>query len=171
MVAAMQGRRVVIGVRLFLSPLVNGMNPAPRVVPAILNQRPNNDDVIADLRHAKRIVKGLTRGLGNLQGHRVRADDLHHEGPVLILTVSVIQNVLEGRIESESDVRVPVPCSKHVFDRAATVKHGAMIFRRSGRYTWGQNVWLPFWHTGEVDERDTPRTPRDATRRTMKRFI
>lgn len=71
MVTAMQGRRVVIGVHLFLSPLVNGMNLTPRVVPAILDQRPNDDDVIADLRHARRIMKCLARRLGNLQCHRV----------------------------------------------------------------------------------------------------
>ena len=59
MVTAMQGRRVVIGVHPFLSPLVNGMNLAPRVMPAILDKRPNDDDVIADFRHVKRIVKSL----------------------------------------------------------------------------------------------------------------
>ncbi len=66
MVTAMQHRRVVIGVPLLLSPIVNGMNLAPRVVPAILDKRPNDDDVIANLRHAKRIMKCLARRLGNL---------------------------------------------------------------------------------------------------------
>jgi hypothetical protein len=49
MVTTMQCQRVVIGVHLLLSPLVHRMNLAPRVVPAILDQRPNDDDVIADL--------------------------------------------------------------------------------------------------------------------------
>jgi hypothetical protein len=74
------------------------MNFAPRVVPAILDKRPDDNDVIADLRHAKRIMKCLARRLGNLQCHRVCADNLHHEGAILILTVAVIQNVLKSRI-------------------------------------------------------------------------
>lgn len=41
----------------------------PRVMPAMLDEWPNDDDLIADLRDVKWIVKCLARGLGNLQCH------------------------------------------------------------------------------------------------------
>jgi len=141
MVTAMHGQRVVIDVQLLLSPLVNGMNLAPRVVPAILDQRPNDNDVITSLRHAKRIMKCLARCLGKLQRHRVCTDNLHHEGAVPILTVAVIQNVLKSRMcskagSSVSRMWVSPSLGRPMWSTVPlTVKHGAMIFRRSGWYT------------------------------------
>ena len=53
------------------------MNLASRVVPVVFHKRPNDDDVIADLRHTKRIVERVAGCLRGFQCRRVCAHNLH----------------------------------------------------------------------------------------------
>ena len=119
--SGIQGQWVVIGVHCSPTPFATRRRDESRATSGARDPRQaaQCDDVIANLRHAKRIMKCLARRLGNLQCHRVCADNLHHEGAVLIQTVAVIQNVLKSRIECEPDVGISVPWLTDVVDSAA----------------------------------------------------